>query len=189
MEKMSIAILCGGKSSRFKEDKAQFFMKNNPLFQNNLIKLRKFSNDIFFQGMIGCKFENNKNYCDEVSNKGALGGIYSAILNAKYNKIFILACDMPNFDINFIKELNKYSEEFNIVVAKWKNGFFEPLCAIYSKSIENLIKNMLESNDLKISNLFKKVINIKELNIEKLIENGLIKKDCFFNVNRIDDLR
>lgn len=187
MDELSIAILCGGKSTRFKKNKADFFITRNILFQNNFDTLVKLSDDIFLQGTIKNKSFKQNIFCDIVSNKGALGGIYSALTNAKYEKVFIMACDMPNTNQNIIFELKKYIEGNDIIIPRWENGFLEPLCAIYSKSVINIIKIMLENNELKISNLFEKVDKTKTVSIDKLINDGKINRDFFKNINRIEE--
>lgn len=188
MENISIAVLCGGKSTRFKKNKADFFLEKNPLFQNNLNKLRDLSDDLFLQGKFSNKFPKQKIYCDVVCDKGPLGGIFSALINARYEKVFILACDMPKINFDIILELKKFSKNYDIVVPRWKNGYYEPLCAIYSKSVQNIIKNMLKNNELKISHLFEKVQKVKEVCVEKLIFESKISKDCFLNVNQLEKL-
>lgn len=189
MDELSIAILCGGKSTRFKKNKADYFITTNLVFQNNINNLGKLTDDIFFQGSLSNKYCEQKVYCDIVKNKSALGGICSALINAKYMKVFIVACDMPNVNPNIIPELKKHVEGYEIVVPRWENGYYEPLCAIYSKSVLSFIKKMLENNDLKISNLFEKVNKLKTVCIEKLIDEGKINENCFMNINRVDDFK
>ncbi|MFW6375794.1 MAG: hypothetical protein ACOCZJ_01390, partial [Thermoplasmatota archaeon] len=65
MENISIAILCGGKSSRFKSDHLNFMKRESsdlenklnyhingyPLYEINYRKFERYTDDIFLQGM------------------------------------------------------------------------------------------------------------------------------------------
>ena len=132
-------------------------------------------------------------YRDLISDKGPLGGIYSALSHAKYNKAFVLAGDLPFVDVKIMSELTKY-KDFQIVVPRWSNGFLEPLCALYSKELIPIIKEQIENGDLKINHLFEKVeenddnLKIKYVDIDESIKNGIIDSKCFKNINCLDDL-
>ena len=141
---------------------------------------------------MGCN--NSKIYHDLVVNKGPLGGVYSALNHAKFDKVFVIAGDLPFMDTNILSELNKFNSN-SIVVPRWENGFVEPLCAIYSKTIVPIIQKQLKLEDLKINNLYKIIENnysdstdIKYISIDELVKSGKIKSNCFKNVNCLEDL-
>ena len=196
----SIAILCGGKSKRFGSDKTFHYIGDKTILENVYDKFKNKSDDIFLQtsnhdSNKKKKFKLNvKIYHDVIPDKGPLGGIYAALSNAKYDKVFIVAGDLPFVDENIISEL-KIFDNHSIVVPKWQNGFVEPLCALYSKDIMPIVKKRLDSDNLKINDCFKEIENnnrgdfkIKYLSIEDLIQNNNISKNCFNNINCLEDL-
>ncbi len=177
---MSIAVLCGSEGRRFGGNKADYFLNKNRLSRELWQSLSLLSNDFFLQlsQPIRADFPVRM---DVVSKKGSLGGIYSALFHAKYNQVFILACDMPFFDVRLLNELQKF-RAYDIAVPRWQSGCYEPLSALYSKSAMNEIKKMFEQNIMKISELYSRV-QTAELNINKLISSNTISSNCFTNIN------
>ena len=156
----SIAILCGGKSKRFGSDKTFHFIGDKTILELVFDKFKNRSDDIFLQTSNNeidrkKKFRFNVNiHSDVFPEKGPLGGIYSALSNAKYDILFVVGGDLPFVDEKIISELNRYND-FSIVVPKWLNGFVEPLCALYSKDVMPIIKKRIDSDKLKINDFFK----------------------------------
>lgn len=178
---LSIAVLCGGEGSRFKGNKADYFLNESQPSRGVWRSLSLLSDDFFLQlsQPIAADFPVKM---DVVAEKGPLGGIYSALFHARHNQVFILACDMPFFDIRLLKELQKFSA-YDIAVPRWQNGYYEPLSALYSKSIMNKIEKMFEQNITKISQLYSRISRIAELNIDELIRARAVGSNCFTNIN------
>ena len=178
---LSIVVLCGGEGKRFNRNKTDYFLNENKLSRESWQSLSLLSNDFFLQlsQPIVADFPVK---VDVVPEKGPLGGIYSALSHARYNQVFILACDMPFFDVRLLKELQKFGA-YDIAVPRWQNGYYEPLSALYSKSIMNEIEKMFEQNITKISKLYSRVSQIAELNIDELIRSDAISPNCFANIN------
>lgn len=186
MIKLSIAILCGGKSSRFGKDKSLFEYGGKKLYRYAYDTLSPLTDDIFVQ--CGKKSEslydvatNNDDYLD----MGPIGGIYSALKRAKYDRTLVVGCDMPYITERFARYLA--SSKGDIIVPKWNNGYYEPLCAIYSSALKPVLEYNIVSGDLRISSLFSK-IKLKEIKIESLIEQGIINDSMFKNINRPQDV-
>lgn len=198
MENISIAILCGGKSSRFKSDHLNFMKRESsdlenklnyhingyPLYEINYRKFERYTDDIFLQGM---NIDSLRCYDDIYEDKGPLGGIYSALQNANYEKVLVIAGDMPLLKTVLIDEFKKFLENL-IIVPRWSSGYLEPLCSIYSKSTSKYIEDFLKNNILKISDIYDHFKDVKYLSIQNLIENGKITENCFININTNDDL-
>jgi molybdopterin-guanine dinucleotide biosynthesis protein A len=196
----SIAILCGGKSKRFGSDKTFHYIGDKTILELVYDKFKNETDDIFLQTSNNDKYRKKKfrfnvnKYHDVIPEKGPLGGIYSALSNAKFNRVFVVAGDLPFVDEKIIAELTSF-EDFSIVVPKWLNGFVEPLCALYSKDVMPIVRKRIDSNNLKINDFFQELGNdhtgeykIKYLHIEDLIHSGKISENCFNNINCLEDL-
>ncbi|MBT9138499.1 molybdenum cofactor guanylyltransferase [candidate division NPL-UPA2 bacterium Unc8] len=168
-------------------NKAGYFLNESQLSREVWRSLSSLSDDFFFQlsQSIVADFPVKM---DVVAEKGPLGGIYSALSHARYNQVFILACDMPFFDIRLLEELQKFSA-YDIAVPQWQNGYYEPLSALYSKSITNEIEKMFEQDITKISQLYNRVSHLAELNIDELIRSSAISSNCFTNINSCAPLK
>lgn len=186
LSELSVSILCGGSAKRFKANKALHELNGKPIIKIIYETFKPFTGDIFLQGSESALIPGIKTYPDIIKNKGPLGGIYSSVINAKYQKIFVTACDTPFVDERILKELIKY-KEYDIVVPRWDTGYYEPLCALYSKSLIPIIKVQLNKQSLKITEIYEQ-INTKAVSIEKLFEECKLKRDCFKNINYPEDL-
>lgn len=198
---ISIAILCGGRSTRFgTECKILHKIDNKFMFQILYPKFRKFTTDIFLQLSTEIKDILDQNmdpgelvkyqtYLDIYDNKGPLAGIYSALTNARNPLVFVVAADLPCVDPAILTELLKYPGH-QLAIPRWATGYYEPLCAVYSQDLLVLIKNQIELGKLSIHELFENdpEFKVKYVNIEELIASGVISEDCFKNINTIRDL-
>lgn len=200
-EVVSIAILCGGKSTRF-GDECKILHKINGQFMFQIIydKFKGFTDDIFLQLSQDIKdlfhekikdftFEQYPVYLDLIANKGPLAGIYSALTHAKHPNVFVVAADLPCVDPRILAELKK-EQGYQIIIPRWSNGFYEPLCAIYTQDLLGVIEHQITANKLSIHQLYemKEDLKIKFVNIDEFIEQEKIDKDCFRNVNTIKDI-
>ncbi|MFQ6106237.1 MAG: molybdenum cofactor guanylyltransferase [Thermoplasmata archaeon] len=183
MADVSVAILTGGNSSRFGQSKQLHEIEGKPLFMACYEKFLRLSDDVFLQGEFeGAGVDTRE---DLVTGKGPLGGIYSALKNARHERVLVIACDMPHIDSRILNLLLAHDAE--LVVPRWRNGYLEPLCSVYSKKHAREIEEMLEEGTLKISRLFQRVEGIKFPTIENWIESGLISAECFYNMNELRD--
>lgn len=122
---------------------------------------------------------------DLYANTGALGGIYTGLFYAPSDQAFVVACDMPFIDKNFIKHMISRSKNFDIVVPQCPEGF-QPLHAIYSKKCLPRIENLITNNKLKISGFYKgvKMLTLNEDVILPFDPEGKM----FLNVNSQQNL-
>ena len=187
MTNLSIAILCGGKSRRFGVDKSVHPLDGKELYRHAYDALAPLTDDIFVQcGSKDASLYGVQRHNDDYLDLGPLSGIYSALRHARYPRVAVVACDMPNVTAALVRHLARYATP-DIVVPEWASGHTEPLCAIYKKSLASLMEYQILSDDLRISSLFAKV-DVKKIRIEPLIASGLIDATVFKNINYQDDV-
>ncbi len=184
LNRVSIAILTGGKSTRFGSNKLLFELEGKKLVNRVYDKVKEFSDDVFLQGS---SIDGLAHREDLVLNKSSLGGIYSALRNSKHNKTIVVAGDLPHIDTRMIQMLVD-NAEYDAVVPRWREGHREPLCSLYSKSLLPQMEEMLAVGNLKISRIFEKAGMVKWIDIDGLIESGQLDEECFKNLNRREDL-
>lgn len=195
MFEISSVILAGGKSKRFGKNKAFLKIGGRILIDQIVEKMGRLSNEIIIVTNILKKFDylpkkfdylNVKLIKDIIKYKGSLGGIYSGILFAKNNSIFVVACDMPFLNIPLLKYIISFFQDYDVVIPKI-NNFFEPLHAIYSKKCIKPIKRLIDENNLKIIDFF------KDVNVKFVKKNEIEKFDpdflSIFNINTLEDLK
>lgn len=86
---------------------------------------------------------------DVVSNKGPLGGIYSAIYHVATSHCFVVACDMPFLNTDLMRYMMRQMTDYDVVMPDIQ-GYMEPLHAIYSKACLTPIERCLAADRLKI---------------------------------------
>jgi molybdopterin-guanine dinucleotide biosynthesis protein A len=122
---------------------------------------------------------------DAIAGAGALGGIYTAILESPAPRTLVLACDMPFVSAALIQALA--AEEHagaDLVIPRTARGH-EPLCAVYSKACAEPIRRRIERGDLQASTL-PEGVRVSEIGPEALAaidQAGLL----FVNVNTPHD--
>ena len=122
---------------------------------------------------------------DILPGYGSLGGLYTGVKKAKYDKCFVVACDMPFINSNLIKYMLGI-EGYDVVVPKIK-GRFEPLFAVYSKGCLEVIEKNLYKGNLKISEIYSEM-RLREINEDEfdLFDSGLLS---IININTPSDLK
>jgi molybdopterin-guanine dinucleotide biosynthesis protein A len=91
---------------------------------------------------------------DAAPGQGPLAGILAGLKAAKNEVCVVLACDIPDIDINFLKRLIAKAQGFDIVVPVSCGGLFEPLFAVYRRSVIPEIEALVRARDFSILTLF-----------------------------------
>jgi len=95
---------------------------------------------------------------DEEPARSSLTGIRTALANAGTDHVFITACDTPLLRPALLTALLAHLRpEDDVVLPMKPDGYFEPLCAIYSRRCLPHIEAQLEREDYKIIRFFDKV--------------------------------
>lgn len=184
MTDISIAILVGGKSTRFERRKQLLDFGGSSLLRTIYDRLRPLSDDVFLQGSL--TMNGARTNRDMIEGAGPIGGIYSALNCSLHDRVVVIASDMPFLDARLLDVL-KREKDAKLVVPRWKNGFTEPLASLYTRSLIPQIEEMLRQGEFQISKLFEKVESVRWLVIEDLIRKGVITEDCFYNINEPQD--
>jgi molybdopterin-guanine dinucleotide biosynthesis protein A len=179
-------ILTGGKSSRMGRPKALLPFGNEPLIDHLVRRLqRKFKLVV----VVAAPDQElpplpAKVVRDEVSYQGPVGGIYYGLKAAIGTGAFVTSCDAAFLNLPLISFLTSQILNHDVVVPYWQDRF-QPLHAVYRKSVVPLLKEQLERGELRPIFLYDKVRTRKvgEEEIRRFDPEGL----SFFNMNAPDD--
>lgn len=192
MKNMDTAmILAGGKSKRMGFDK-QFLMLDDQLIMNMLTDTLK---NVFKEIIIVTnKPEEYKNYpykivTDQYKEYGPLAGLHVGLKesNSLYN--YVIACDMPCININYIqymkKLIHKSSNDVDAVVTRF-GEWIEPFNGFYSKKLIVKIEKCIKEDKKRIVSIYEgtRVMYIKEERAREFSPNW----EMFMNINRQEDL-
>lgn len=184
---MTGIILAGGQSRRLGVDKAELIVDGRSILECTVLVLKEIFAEVIVVSNVYREIaaEDVIQVKDIVGAKGALGGIYTGLYHASYNRSFITACDMP-YIIPQLVELIAKRQQKDVVVPR-VNGNFEPLFAVYSNRCIPIIEQMISCSILKISDLYERC------SVEYVEEESLRKVDktlkSFININSLRDLK
>lgn len=192
MNKFGTAIiLAGGKSSRMGFDK-QFLKINEKRLINIIInKLEEEFDEII---IVTNKPEaynnfNEKILADIIKGMGPLGGIHSGLKESSSEYAFIIACDMPNINIDYIKYMKKIikDEPIDVCTTYYKN-YIEPFHGFYSREIVKDIENYLIHDNRR--SIYDLVIKLNTYYIkESKAREYSFNWDMFSNLNTEEELK
>ena len=155
-EDATAIIMAGGDSSRMGVDKSMLPIGGRPMVEQVYEQLR----DSFCQVLISCNNSEKLGFlgvevvADKIAGQGPLMGIASALEASENDINFVVACDIPRINMAFVRRLLAGAREAEIVMPITGEGNFEPLFAVYRKSILGAINEVLSSGRRKIIEVF-----------------------------------
>ncbi len=133
---LTLAIQAGGKSSRMGKDKALMPFRGVPLVQYVMDRLSPIADEIIVTTNVpeNYRFLDVPLYRDIRPDRGALGGLYTALSFAKNDLVAVVACDMPFASDQFFLTASKLivTRGADIIIPKTEYGY-EPLHALYRR--------------------------------------------------------
>lgn len=182
-------ILAGGKSSRMGFDK-QFLELNEKRLISTIIENLKDEFEEFI--IVTNKPESYEDFpykilTDKIKDKGPLGGIHAGLSEASSKYSFVIACDMPNINLEYIKYMKSSIENTNYdgVITKSKE-WIEPFNSLYSKEILYDLEETLLKGEKMIYPFLKgkNIFYIEEYIAKKFTPNW----EIFINLNTQEEL-
>ncbi len=182
---ISFAILTGGLSSRFGQNKLTFKIDNKSIL-DTVLDLVPPSFPVY---IIGEKYTDRDilSFRDIRPGLGPIGGIYTALKRINSNYIFVLGGDMPFIKTALLEKMLSLVEYVDAdVFVPVNNGFYEPLFAVYSRAIINFAEAQIIRKAYKISDLFN---NLSIFDIDETIWGEYDRDgESFININTKGDL-
>lgn len=188
---LTVVIQAGGESRRMGRDKALIPFLGKPLILHVYERVKSLADEV----LITTNHPENYSFLDvplhkdKLKERGALGGIYTALISANNPMVAIVACDMPfaNPELLSMARDRLIDEQVDAVIPRSEDGL-EPLHAVYRrKTCIPAVKWALESGEWKVISWFSKVelafIESEELRIYDP------KQIAFWNVNTVEDLK
>ena len=86
---------------------------------------------------------------DRIGGAGALGGLYTALVEAPTEQVLIIGCDMPFLTAPFLRYLAERGRDADVVVPRNSYGR-HPLCASYVRRTAPYFQARIQAGDLRI---------------------------------------
>jgi len=149
----SLAIIAGGQSRRMGRDKAFVDLAGKPLIEHVIRRsavLGQADTILITNKPAQYAHLGLPMHRDILPNKGSLGGIYTALVNAKSPNVLMLACDMPFVNSRLLRYMIEQMDDDIDIVVPTVDGYPQGLHAIYKKSCIEPIARQLAADRLKI---------------------------------------
>lgn len=182
---LTVCIQAGGQSSRMGEDKALKIFLGRPLIQRVADRLTPIADEIIVttNRPDAYAFLNLRLFSDIKPERGALGGLYTAIASATQPIVAVVACDMPFASPRLIETMSRLlvEEEADVVIAKSEGGY-EPLHAVYRReACLPAIEKSIDADQWKVIAWFPQV-KVRVLTMDE-IKSADPEGLAFWNVN------
>ena len=207
--KATAIIMAGGPSSRMGTDKAMLLI-NPPTAETMIGHIYNQLRPHFDQILISAGDQSKYSFLgadvvpDKVPGQGPLGGIASALTASANELNFVIACDIPKVDINFVKTMLAEARDCDAVIptrqrtsassveprspapasagvnsSPRKRGY-EPLFAVYKKNVVGAMNDVLASGKRRIIEILTRC-KVKFINIADA--------EWFANLNTMTEYR
>jgi molybdopterin-guanine dinucleotide biosynthesis protein A len=154
---LGAVVLAGGDSRRMKENKAFLPVFGKTLIQHILDQMDGLFGEILISSSRPGEFDHLgcPTVIDESPGEGPMAAIQSALKAARFEKNFVIACDIPDINLDFLTKVVESAANYEIVVPVSSNNKYEPLFAVYSRSIIPQIDELLTLGERSLIPLFK----------------------------------
>lgn len=180
---ITLALLAGGKSTRFGSDKLFAKYGEQTFIERALEIAAMISENVIVIGNVS--LPGYYVFKDVFTDRGPLGAVHSALLNSGTDYIATLPVDMPKMNPAVYNLLDEYRNDKEPVVAVSHTGL-EPLVCIWPKKALSLIENKL------MNNLNSPIVVLNQMNARRIsVPAGMTdyNPDYFLNINHVDDLK
>ena len=179
-------VLAGGKSSRMGQPKALLPFGNAPLITHIVEHLQRLFAEVVVVAAPGQELPSMPVTLvrDEVAYQGPVGGIVYGLRAARAELACVTSCDSVFLDKRIVENLLRQIANHDVVVPHW-DGRYQPLHAVYRRSVLPLLEAQLARGELRPVFLFDKVRTrrIDEAEVRQFDPEGL----SFFNMNTPED--
>ncbi|MER3481367.1 MAG: molybdenum cofactor guanylyltransferase [Meiothermus sp.] len=184
------AVLAGGRSRRFGQDKARFVWRGRALMEWGLEALWGASERFIVANRPYPEF-GVPVYADRILGGGSLSGLHTALSQAQNEWVAVAACDLPFLTPGYWDFLWECPSEaalgrYSAVAGVGPRGFPEPLAAFYHCSLLPEIEARLARGELGLQALLKAAPTLY-LPWSKL--EPRFGPRLYTNVNTLGDLR
>jgi molybdenum cofactor guanylyltransferase len=186
----SAVILAGGRGLRMGFNKSQLALNGKPLMTAQSEVLHALFQEIVISASPDLiqPFEGGRVVLDEYPGCGPLGGIYQGLKSAASDYVYVIGCDMPFINLDYIRYMMERVTANRPDICITAHGeFVEPLNAFYSKNLLSPIESMLKSGRNSLHDLFSSHSTLTIAEHQARIFDA--RYDMFINLNSQDDIR
>jgi len=156
---VSVVIQAGGESRRMGRNKALVLFLGRPLIQRVAGRLADLGDEriVTTNTPESMAFLGLPCFQDVVPDRGALGGLCTALVRARLPLVAVAACDMPFVNPALFRFCLERAEGWDVVIPRTAHGL-EPLHAVYRReACLPAVRSVLEAGAWRVDSWFDRV--------------------------------
>jgi molybdopterin-guanine dinucleotide biosynthesis protein A len=149
------AILAGGRARRFGgRDKSGLILAGRTILERQLAELGPMAASVLLvtSSDLAAPLPGLTVVVDRLPGAGALGAIYTALVESFTAFTAVVAGDMPFVSGRFLAYLVETAGDVDVVLPRTPDGY-QPLCAVYARHAAEAIRERIDAGALKIADL------------------------------------
>ncbi len=188
---LSVVIQAGGASRRMGKDKALMPFLGSALIQRSIARLGPIADELLIttNNPQAYQFLTLPLFTDLIPNRGALGGLYTALSVARHPLVAVIACDMPFINPRLLTAQRAALEasHADLVIPKTEQGL-EPFHAIYRReTCLPLVQAALDEGHWRVDAWFKQArMRVFQIDEIRTYDPDLLS---FINVNTAEEFK
>lgn len=188
MPAFSLLILAGGESSRMGTPKHLLPFQGKTLVEHIVKRLDCLFDEVLLAGRAPGIFPTCVTpVMDMMPLRCPLVGILSGLVASGNPLVFVMGCDMPFMEPGLVRLICSQALKGEDVTVPVIRGFYEPLCAVYSRACADRIKAYIESGNAKATGFFPSV-TVREIS-EESVRSCDPLLNSFVNLNTPGEFR
>ena len=121
---------------------------------------------------------------DRIAGAGALGGLYTALMEAPTEQVLVIGCDMPFLNAPFLTYLMEQGRDVDVAVPRDERGR-HPLCASYAQRASGHLLSRITAGKLRVGDALADLA-VREIGPDELAPFNRDGR-LLFNINTPDD--
>jgi len=150
-------VLAGGQSTRMQRDKALLPLEGRPLVSHVVDGLRAHVDEVLVSADDAAKyaFLGLPVIADRVPKQGPMMAVASTLEHARHDTVLYAPCDVPHLPAALVARLFRAARDGgDIIVPRGPDGRYEPLFAIYRRSVLPELLRALDAGERRIVRIY-----------------------------------
>lgn len=169
-------------------DKAALLLDGRPFLDHQIDVLRTVVEDVLLVDRDGRRAGPSgiRVVADRIPGAGALGGVFTALCEARADRVLVVACDMPFLTPGFASFLLGQSRDADVTIPRDALGRF-PVCGVFHRRVTPALEARIARGEFGFADALDN-LDVREIDAAALAEfdpDGRL----LANVNTPDDYR
>jgi molybdenum cofactor guanylyltransferase len=154
---VTAVVLAGGRSTRMGRDKALLPFEGRRMIEHIIGRIEPHVREVLVSATDSgtYAFLGREVVVDSVAGQGPMRAVATALERASHDVVLVVPCDVPGVPVDLLARLLRAARSgAEIVVPVTPDGQYEPLFAVYRRSVRNRLIDALERGERRIVSVY-----------------------------------